>query len=137
MPKVKSHVPVREALVAVAATVAPFDWLGIAVGVTTIAVGVGEDRAEVGVTPTGIGEGEGRGEAVGTGVGVSGASVLAGKGTMVGVDEAAAAPLKATLQPLSRISRIKNKPISVVFLIIGIPPVSNVGQSRSQTLSCH
>ena len=132
VPKVKSHVPVREALVAgaVSAPDAPVNWLVTADGITTVAVGVGEGGAEVGVAGAGAGEGEG-GKAVGARVGVSGVSgvsVTFGRGTMVGVDEAAAAPLKATPQPLSRISRINNRPISVVFLIIGTP-VSNIGQS--------
>ena len=110
VPKVKSHVPVREALVtgAVSTLDAPVNWLVTADGITTVAVGVGEGGAEVGVAGAGADEGEGR-KAVGARVGVSGVSATFGRGTMAGVDEAAAAPLKATPQPLSRISRINNR----------------------------
>jgi hypothetical protein len=90
------------------------------VEVTAVAVNVGEDRLGPGVE---VGAGEGG--RVGIGTGVAGISVTAGRGTMVGVDEAAIAPLNAAPQPLNRKSRLKNKPINVVFLIVNTP-VSNI-----------
>jgi hypothetical protein len=125
VPKVKSQVPVRDVLVAVSVADVPANWLMSAEDVTTVAVGVGEGWGEVDVTGAGVGEIEGMGVAVDGGAGMSGVSVTVGKGTMVGVDEAAAAPLKAIPQPLNKISKTKNKLIKVVFLIISTP-VSNV-----------
>ena len=124
MPKVKSHAPVREVLAAaVPGPVAPANGIETLVEVTALAVTVGEAGPGPGVTGVEVGAGEG--ERGGVGTGVSGVSVTAGRRTMVGVDEAAIAPLNAAPQPLNRKSRIKNKPSNAVFLIVNTP-VSNI-----------
>ncbi|MCQ3974058.1 MAG: hypothetical protein DPW09_11480 [Anaerolineae bacterium] len=79
------------------------------VGVIAVAVEVGEEGTGVDVAGSGVDET--KGDPVGV-------SVTADRGTIVGVDEAAAAPLKARPQPLNTIKRLKNKPIRNVFLII-------------------
>jgi hypothetical protein len=78
-----------------------------------VTAGVGEGEAGWVVAAARVGERSRA--AVGSGV-----SVTAGRGTMVGVDEAALASLKAAPQPLNRNSRLKNKPSNVVFLIISV-----------------
>jgi hypothetical protein len=75
----------------------------------------------VGLGVAGAEMGEGDEEGVGVKVGVLGVSVTAGRGTMVGVDEAATALLKTVPQPVSRISKTEIKPNRIIFLIRSTP----------------
>jgi hypothetical protein len=119
VPKVKSHVPLRDERVAPVSTpAAPVDWLGAVGEATTVAAGVEAAEVGLGVAGTEVGVGDEAG--VGVSVGVPGVSVTTGRRTMVGVDEAATAPLKTAPQPVSRISKI-NRPIKVIVLSMGTP----------------
>lgn len=102
----------------------------VTVGVTTAAANVGESGVGVEVAGREVGEGEGRGSAVG--VGTSGVSVTAGRSTIVGVAEVAAALSKIEPQPVNKISKIKDKAIKVNLFVIGPPSAILFPNSRAK-----